>query len=208
MQTRLKHTQPIFFPSEKERGPFCLFSVFFAFKMLPLISPQCCLSSQLPPCQPALLLPLPCSSRYSSQAKPQLSHMPCLLDVWTKLGGSEAKTAFLKWVGPSQAGRLEMSSPLIPWGTETENKWSLTPLFSQGPGCDLPLLRNKGWSADARCLVAELSSGLSGRHNGKGPWTLPASSSTFNPSCRLQHSLFSGTADNSVGLFTRRWPGE
>lgn len=100
MQTRLKHTQPIFFPSEKERGPFCLFFVFFAFKMLPLISPQCCLSSQLPPCQPALLLPLPCSSRYSSQAKPQLSHMPCLLDVWTKLGGSEAKTAFLSESDP------------------------------------------------------------------------------------------------------------
>lgn len=52
----------------------------------------------------------------------------------------------LKWVEPSQAGRLEMSSPLIPQGTETENKWSLTPLFSQGPASDLLLLRNMGWS--------------------------------------------------------------
>lgn len=68
--------------------------------MLPLISPQCCLSSQLPPCQPALLLPLPCSSCYSGQAKPQLSHMPCLLDVWTKLGGSEAKTDLLSESDP------------------------------------------------------------------------------------------------------------
>lgn len=48
----------------------------------------------------------------------------------------------LKWVGLSQAGRLEMSSPLIPPGTETENKWSLTRLFSQGPASDLPLRRN------------------------------------------------------------------
>lgn len=84
----------------KRKRPFLFVFVFFAFKMLPLISPQCCLSSQLPPCQPALLLPLPCSSRYSSQAKPQLSHMPCLLDVWTKLGGSEAKTAFLSESDP------------------------------------------------------------------------------------------------------------
>lgn len=63
-------------PKKKEA-----YSGSLAFIMLPLISPQCCLSSQLPPCQPALHLPLPCSSRYSGQAKPQLSHMPCLLDV-------------------------------------------------------------------------------------------------------------------------------
>jgi len=60
--------------------------------MLPVISPQWCLSSQLPPRQPALPPPLPC---YSGQANPQLSHMPCLLDVWTKLGGSEAKRNLL-----------------------------------------------------------------------------------------------------------------
>lgn len=75
-----------------------------------------------------------------------------------------------------------MSSPLIPWGTETENKWSLTPLFSQGPGSDPPLLRNRGCGADVRCLAAELSSGLSAQHNGKSPSTLLAPSSTFNPS--------------------------
>lgn len=79
----------------------------------------------------------------------------------------------LKWVRPSQAGRLEMSSPLIPRGTATENKWSLTPLFSQGPGSDLPLLRNTGWSTDvcslATELLGELSSGLSTRHNGMNP---------------------------------------
>lgn len=68
--------------------------------MLPLISPHCCLSSQLPPCQRALPLPLPCSSCYSGQAKPQLSHMPCLLDVWRKLRGSEAKTDLLSESDP------------------------------------------------------------------------------------------------------------
>lgn len=67
-----------------------------------------------------------------------------------------------------------MSSPLIPQGTETENKWSLTPLFSQGPGSDLPLLWNMGWSVDARCLAAELSGGLSAQNNGKGPQCPPS----------------------------------
>ncbi|TNN70123.1 hypothetical protein EYF80_019623 [Liparis tanakae] len=37
-----------------------------------------CWSSQLPPRQPALRPPLPW---YSGRANPQLSHMPCLLDV-------------------------------------------------------------------------------------------------------------------------------
>lgn len=60
-----------------------------------------------------------------------------------------------------------MSSPLIPQGTETENKWSLTPLFSQGPGSDLTGCGT--WvGADVRRLAAELSSGLSARHNGEG----------------------------------------
>eukprot|EP00064_Thunnus_orientalis_P000619 superscaffoldBa00000033_g620 len=90
-----------------------------------------------------------------------------------------------------------MSSSLIPQGTETENKWSLTRLFSQGPGSDLPLLWNWGWSADVHRLVAKLSSGLSARHNGKGLSTLTLPS---NPSHRPKHSLLSGTADNSVAL--------
>lgn len=113
----------------------------------------------------------------------------------------------LKWVRPSQAGRLEMSSPLIPRGTATENKWSLTPLFSQGPGSDLPLLQNTGWSTDvcslATELLGELSSGLSTRHNGMNP---PRSLISFDPRHRPEHGTLNGNADNSVALVAHRWP--
>lgn len=115
------------------------------------------LSAASLPASAASSTPLPLLSL--APAKPQLSHMPCLLDVWTKLGGERGENGPLKWVGPSQAGRLEMSSPLIPRGTETENKWSLTPLFCPGPGSDLPLLWSGGRGADDRCLAAELSGG-------------------------------------------------
>lgn len=76
------------------------YSGSLAFITLPFISPHCCLSSQLPPCQQALPLPLPCSSCYTGQAKPQPSHMPCLLDVWRKLRGNEAKTDLLSESDP------------------------------------------------------------------------------------------------------------
>lgn len=50
---------------------------------------------------PASAVPsTPCFSCCSGQAKPQLPHMPCLLDVWTKLGGSEVKTDLLSEWNP------------------------------------------------------------------------------------------------------------
>lgn len=110
-----------------------------------------------------------------------------------------------------------MSSPLIPRGTATENKWSLTPLFSQGPGSDLPLLRNTGWSTDVRSLAAELlgelSSGLSTRHNGMGPLEsplppAPQSLIPFDPRHRPEHGPLNGDTDNSVALVAHRWPTE
>lgn len=64
------------------------------------MSPQCRLSSQLPPCQPAPPLLFPYFSCCCGQPKPQLSHMPCLLDVWTKLEGSEVKTNLLSESDP------------------------------------------------------------------------------------------------------------
>lgn len=103
------------------------------------VRPSSCLSAS----QLSASFHSPTFSRRWEDARPQLSRMPWLLDVWTKLGERaseregererEVNTATLKWVRPSRAGRLEMSSPLIPRGTETENKWRLTPLFSQGP---------------------------------------------------------------------------
>lgn len=87
-----------------------------------------------------------------------------------------------------------MSPPLIPRGIEMGNKWSLTPLFSQGPGRDLPLRREQ--SAHVHCLSAELSGVLSAGHNEKSPSTVPASAS------HVQHSWLSGTADNLAGPLT------
>lgn len=52
MQTRLKHTQPIFFPSEKERGPFCLFLFFLPLKcFLSFLHSAVCPLSCLPASQ-------------------------------------------------------------------------------------------------------------------------------------------------------------
>lgn len=46
-----------------------------------------------------------------------------------------------------QAGPLVMSSPLILKRTETENKWSLTPLFSEGAGTERSLLQDMSYNA-------------------------------------------------------------
>lgn len=135
------------------------YSSVLAFIMLPLISPQYCLSSaQLPHCQPTQLLPLPFSC-YSGQAKPQLSHMTCLLDVWTKLGGNEAKTDLLSESDPvrrdcwnvfsfdssgNRDGKQMESDSLI---FSRSWKWPAA-AAEQGLGrrCSLPVFRAVQWS--------------------------------------------------------------
>ncbi|KAI4830566.1 hypothetical protein KUCAC02_002187 [Chaenocephalus aceratus] len=99
-------------------------------------SSECCLSSQLLPWHPASAPP--------GQAKPQTVPHAMSAGCVNKALREPGENGPLKRVGRSQAGRQRMSSPLIPRGTETENKWSLTPLFSQGPASDLPLLRYTG----------------------------------------------------------------
>lgn len=119
-----------------------------AFIMLPLISPQFCLSPQLPHCQPVQLLPLPLSSCYSGQAKPQLSHMPCLLDVWTKLGGSEAKTDLLTESDPVRRDVWNVSPFDSPGNRDGKQMESDSLIFSRSwrwpaaaAGCSLPVCR-------------------------------------------------------------------
>lgn len=179
-----------------------------AFIMLPLISPQCYLSSQQPPCHRALLLPLPCSSCYSGQAKPQLSHMPCLLDVWTKLGGSEARTDLLSESDPVRRDGWKCLPLWFPEEQRRKTNGVWLPYF-------LKVLevtrRSCGTRAGAVIFTARLPSCpvvCQSDTMEKAPQPSLACSSPFSPRHRPQQSQLSGTADNSVSLLTWRWPGE
>lgn len=154
-----------------------------------------------------LPLPLFCFYCYSGQAKPELSHMPCLLDVWTMLGGSEAKTDLLSESGPVRRDGWKCLPLWFPGEQRRKTNGVWLPYFLKVLevtccccGTQAGALMFAPWppscwvSCPAVCQPDTME------------WIPPRSLISFDPRHRPEHGTLNGNADNSVALVAHRWP--